>query len=79
MAQNLERHPLGAQIVEDTPQGKRLEAPALMSALAAMAGRHHDRLNDHEEAIAQHDGLHGEHMQRLDAIERALGMMRGGR
>jgi hypothetical protein len=79
MAQSLEQHPLAAQIVEDTPDGKRLEGPALMSALAAMAGRQHDRLNDHEQVLGHFGSLHEESMRRLQALEHALGMMGRGR
>jgi hypothetical protein len=78
MAQALEQHPLSKQIVEDTPDGKRLEGPVLMSALAAMAGRQHDRLNDHEQVIGHHGALHEESMRRLEALEHALGLMSRG-
>lgn len=45
MAQDVERAPgVGPQIVKDTPQGKVLEGPALMSALAAGVGRLHQRV-----------------------------------
>ena len=79
MANELEKHPLGAQIVRDTPEGKKLEGPPLMSALAAMAGRHHDRLNDHEEVLGHHDALHEETQRRLQAMEEAIQHMRGNR
>jgi hypothetical protein len=79
MAQSLEEHPLGAQIVKDTPEGKKLEGAPLMSALAAMAGRHHDRLNDHEEVLGQHSALHEETQNRLKAMEQVIAKMKGRR
>jgi hypothetical protein len=45
MAQDVERTPVGPQIVKDTPRGKMLEGGALMSALAAGVGRLHERLS----------------------------------
>jgi hypothetical protein len=78
-AQDLQAHPLGAQIVKDTPEGKKLEGGPLMSALAAMAGRHHDRLNDHEEVLGHHSALHQETESRLKAMEQVIAKMKGRR
>jgi hypothetical protein len=44
MAQDLEKSPVGPQIVKDTPKGKVLEGNALLSALAAGTGNLHERL-----------------------------------
>jgi hypothetical protein len=56
MAQNLERGPTGDTIVKDTPRGKMLEGPALMSAMAAGEGRLNERLSSLE---AQLSGMKG--------------------
>ncbi len=48
MAQNAERGPTGDTIVQETPRGKALQGPALLSALAAGAGRLHERVSQLE-------------------------------
>lgn len=45
MAQDVEKTPVGQQIVKDTPRGKMLEGGALMSAMAAGLGRLHERVS----------------------------------
>ena len=56
IAQAVESDPsgLGKQIVKDTPTGKQLEIPALVSALAGTAGRMHSRIDQLEQG---HVGL----------------------
>jgi hypothetical protein len=50
MAQDVERAPgVGRQIVTDTPHGKAIELPAMVSSLAAGTGRLHERLSALEE------------------------------
>lgn len=57
MAQELERVPeLGAQLVDDTPQGKMVNVKSLVSALAAGEGTLHDRYGDIEERVRRLEG-----------------------
>lgn len=65
MAQNLEKHPLTAQTVQHTPAGLKVEIPSMVSLLSGMAGRHHDRLDEHE-------GLLHAHGEKLGQIESML-------
>jgi hypothetical protein len=49
MAQDVERSPTGHTMVTDTPRGKAIEMPAMVSGLAAGAGRLHERISRLEE------------------------------
>jgi hypothetical protein len=58
MAQNLEKSPVGPQIVKEGPRGKELEQGALLSALAAGTGELHERLSNIE-AMMRKKGRNG--------------------
>jgi hypothetical protein len=52
MAQDMERSPMGASMVEETPRGKMVDTrKAAMGSLASLAD-HHDRIGRMEQAIA---------------------------
>lgn len=53
MAQNAMKGPTGDTLVKETPRGLALEGGALMSALAAGAGRLHERVSALESQIAK--------------------------
>lgn len=48
MAQDIERSPVGRQVVKNTPSGKMLDVPQLTGALAAAIGRLNERLRSVE-------------------------------
>jgi hypothetical protein len=51
LAQNLQKHPLTAQTVTPTHEGLKVEIGPMVSLLAGVAGRHHERLEQHEHAL----------------------------
>ena len=65
MAQNLQKHPLTAPTVSQTPNGLAVEVKPMVSLLAGMSGRHHDRLEEHA-------GLLHAHGEKLGQIESML-------
>ena len=67
MAQSLEKDPYGNQMVSTGEDGyKRLEIKPVMSGLLAAAGRLHRRADEIEQTTAEHHGLLGSVVDKLE-------------